>query len=83
MTATTAVHDLLAAVRDAMELPPPADPAHLPVQDRIRAKRAEYVCEALGQAAPDDAYGLDATVRALRLAPALFPVNYRPAGGSS
>ncbi|MDA2809329.1 hypothetical protein O4J56_01645 [Nocardiopsis sp. RSe5-2] len=43
------------------------------MRERIRSARADYVCGVLEQA---DAHDLDTTVRALRLAPALFPVNY-------
>ncbi|WP_017559699.1 hypothetical protein [Nocardiopsis baichengensis] len=71
------LHDLIEAVRDAMAVPPPHDRGLRPAQDRIRARRAEYVCSVLEQAAPDD---LGTAVRALRSAPALIPVNYRSRG---
>ncbi|MDA2806819.1 hypothetical protein [Nocardiopsis suaedae] len=68
------LNDLFDAVRDAMDVAPPYDFAHRNVRERIRSARADYVCGVLEQA---DSKDLDTTVRALRLAPALFPVNYR------
>ncbi|WP_017539395.1 hypothetical protein [Nocardiopsis halophila] len=74
-----AVTDLLDAVRDAMEVPRPADLAHVTCQDRLRSRRAEYVCGVLVQITGNG--DLDSGTRAVRSAPALLPVNYRVAGG--
>lgn len=72
----TALPDVLDAVREALQVPPPRDFAHRAVRDRIRSRRADYVCGVLEQATTDDP---GTTVRALRRAPALFPVNYQTA----